>query len=557
MFRTSLGNLWADARGTHGEAQRRPKNLMVWHLVMLATLVVTLIWPASTAVAQQIIRVKIDRADYLRHDDKIGKNTQSLNGDVHLSHRNTKLICDSAYMYNDSNVVIAYGNIHVIQNDSVHLYGNKLTYLGNQNLVKVRENVRANKGDTWLYTEHLDYDNVRDEAYFYNGGRVVNHENVLTSKRGVYYPMTNDVFFKDSVVGTSPRYRMLTDTTSFNTHTEVVRILGPTEILMNSDSTLITSENGWYDTRADVAKLLKNNQIYTPKNHSSLRGATILYERRKGLGTVWQQMELADSTDQMVLMGDYGFYNEQTQEAMATRRALVTQTYGGDTLFMHADTFRVVPLADTSRLIKAYHQVKAYRRDLQARCDSLVFDFRDSVATLYELPIVWSQGSQMTANVIKLYTKEQKLYKSELIEGAFIVQVEPDSVSYDQVKGKLITGYIEHNELYLIHVDGNGQTIYYPKDGPNTIGINRAESSNMSIWLKDRRISNIVMRVSPTGNMNPPKLIGEKDQKLNGFRWLDDYRPKNKEQIFMRLDIPDDLMVQEEVFVGYEFDIEE
>lgn len=94
---------------------------MVWHLVMLATLVVTLIWPASTAVAQQIIRVKIDRADYLRHDDKIGKNTQSLNGDVHLSHRNTKLICDSAYMYNDSNVVIAYGNIHVIQNDSVHL----------------------------------------------------------------------------------------------------------------------------------------------------------------------------------------------------------------------------------------------------------------------------------------------------------------------------------------------------------------------------------------------------------------------------------------------------
>ena len=191
---------------------------------------------------------------------------------------------------------------------------------------------------------------------------------------------------------------------------------------------------------------------------------------------------------------------------------------------------------------------------MQARCDSLVFDFRDSVATLYELPVVWSQGSQMTANVIKLYTRNQALYKSELIDAAFIISLEPDSAGYDQVKGKLITGYIRNNDLYKIDVDGNGQTIYYPKDGPNLIGVNRAESSNMSIWLKDRRINNITMRVSPAGSMNPPLLLGEKDCKLQGFRWLEDYRPKSKGDIFLKMEIPDDLQVQEEVYVGYEFD---
>lgn len=507
----------------------------------------------SQATAQQTIRVRIEKADVLRHDDKVGKNTQSLNGNVKLSHGNTILYCDSAYMYNDSNVVVCYSNVHVVQNDSIHLYGNKLTYLGNQNIAKVRQNVRANKGETWLYTEYLDYDRARDEAYFFNGGRVVNRLNTLVSDRGVYFPMTNDVYFKKDVVGTSPKYTLISDTAAFNTHTEVVTILSPTTIT-TSDSMVIDSDNGWYDTRADVARLNKNNRLYSIRNKATLTGRTLLYERRKGLGTAWNDMVLTDSVDHVSIHGDYGFYNELTQEALATRKAMLTQIYATDTLFLHADTFRVVPLADSSRLIKAFHHVKAFRSDLQARCDSLVFDFRDSIATLYHLPVVWSQGSQMTANVIKLYTRNQALYKADLIDAAFVISQEADSVGFDQVKGKLITGHIRNNELYLIDVDGNGQTIYYPKDGPNLIGVNRAESSNMSIWLKDRKIDSIMMRVAPKGNMNPPLLAGEKDRQLAGFRWLDDYRPKTKDDIFKLLEIPPDMQVQEEVYVGYDFD---
>lgn len=521
-------------------------------LALAALSLLTAIAPRA-AQAQQTIRVRIDKAEVLRHDDKVGKNTQSLNGNVRLSHGNTILYCDSAYMFNDSNVVICYSNVHVVQNDSIHLYGNKLTYLGNQNLAKVRENVRANKGDTWLYTEHLDYDRALDKAYFYNGGKVVNKQNTLTSERGVYFPMTNDVFFKKDVHGTSPKYTLVSDTAAFNTHTEVVTILSPTTIT-TSDSVIIDSDNGWYDTRADVAKLTKNNRLYSVRNKSTLTGRTLLYERRRGLGTAWNDMVLTDSTDNVSISGDYGFYNELTQEALATRKAVLTQVYTADTLFLHADTFRVVPLGDTSRIVKAFHHVKAFRTDLQARCDSLVFDFRDSIATLYTMPVVWSQGSQMTANVIKLYTRNQALYKADLIDAAFVISQEPDSVGFDQVKGKLITGHIRNNELYLIDVDGNGQTIYYPKDGPNLIGVNRAESSNMSIWLKDRKIDSIMMRVAPKGNMNPPLLAGEKDRLLSGFRWLDDYRPKRMEDIFLRLDIPADMQVQEEVYVGYEFD---
>lgn len=497
------------------------------------------------------VRIKIERADVLRHDDKIGKNTQSLNGSVMLSHAKTIMYCDSAYMYNDSNTVICYGSIHIIQNDSLHLYGDKLTYLGNDNLAKVRENVRANKGNTWLYTEYLDYNRLMDKAYYYNGGKVVNGESTLTSVNGVYYPNSNDVYFKDDVVGLSPKYELHSDTLKYNTQSEIITILGPTTII-NQDSTLIESTHGWYDTKRDYARLLDYSKI--SKQTYSLTGKQINYNRPTGDATVNEDMTLVDSVDNIMLKGNYGIYNEITKEALSTRRATLLHVYNGDTLYAHADTFHIVPLGDTSRLVKAYHKVKFYRVDLQGRCDSLEFDFRDSIATMYHNPILWGQGNQMTAKEIKLYTRNQTLYKTDLIDAAFVISPEADSTGYNQVKGKLMTGHIKNNELYLIDVSGNGQTIYYPHDKETLIGINRAESADMSIHLNQRKIKTITMRVDPKGNINPPLLLGEEDCKLKGFRWLDEYRPKDKEDIYLEMAIPDGLVQVADVYEGYTFD---
>ncbi len=524
---------------------------MLFRRIFFAT-IVCMVCMVNFSRAQERVRIKIERADYLRHDDKIGKNTQSLNGSVVLSHGRTILHCDSAYMFNDSNVVKAYGHIHIIQNDSIHLYGDKLTYYGDENLAKIRENVRANKDSTWLYTEFLDYNREIDQAYYFNGGKVVNNESVLVSENGYYYPQTDNVYFKNDVVGTSPTYTMYSDTAIYNNKTEIVTIVGPTTII-NCDSVIIDSESGWYNTVTDEAKLLKNNSIWSGEHH--LVGDTIFYQRHEGLGTTWGNMELTDTIQRAVLCGDYGFYNEITGESLATIRAVAKQVYQTDTLFLHGDTIQVIPLADTSRLVVAYHKVKFFREDLQGRCDSLVFDFRDSIATMYYFPIVWAQGNQMTADKIKYYTRNMELYQTDLIDAAFVISPEEDdSTGYNQVKGKLMNGHIRNNELYLIDVSGNGQTLYYPKDGNNIIGINRAECSNMSIWLKENHIQSITMRVQPTGNMNPPFLLGEEDLRLSGFRWLDDYRPKSKDDIFLLLEIPEELMVREEVYEGYTFD---
>lgn len=519
---------------------------------LLFLLIVSLLWVAvhgQTTGTPGKVRIKIVKADALRHDDKIGKNTQSLIGGVVLSHVNTFLHCDSAYMYNDSNKVHAYGNVHIIQNDSINLYGDYLEYEGNRNLAKMRRNVRVNKGTTWLYTEFLDYDRASDVGYFFNKGKVVNLENILTSELGYYYPNVNEVFFKDSVVATTPDYKMYGDTMRYNTQTEVVKILGPTRIV--SDSNLIYSEHGWYDTRNDVSQLLKNSYIQG-KEHL-LEGDTIFYNRRSGVGEVFSRMALHDTTNHIIIKGDYGFYNELTRFALATKRALMLQITGNDTLFMHADTFRMDPLPlEDSRILRAFRNVKFFRHDMQGRCDSLIYDFRDSTSTMFHQPILWAQGNQMTAQQVKIYMKNQAVYKAELLNTAYIVAPE-DTAGYNQVKGKLMVGHIRNNELYRIDVDGNAQTIYYPKDKDQLIGINRAESSNMTIFMRNRKISDIIMRVSPAGNMNPPFVLPVDERRLKGFVWLDDYRPKKMGDIFMKLEIPD-IYDRADEFEGYEYE---
>lgn len=480
-------------------------------------------------------KIHLKKAAWIVKREDLGDNVQLLLGNVKLQHKNTIMFCDSAYIYNDSNYVEAYHNIHIIQNDSIHLYGDLLLYEGNNNMAKVRKNVKIVKKDITLTTQFLDYDRNNNVGYYYNGGEVISGENTLVSDWGYYYPDYNEVHFKDSVVVTNPKYTIFSDTLKYNTISEIASILGPTFIV--SDDNLIYSEDGYYDTKKDKAKLQRNS--YVQGKEQKLKGDTIFYDRKIGMGEVFNNMEIHDTTNNIIIAGDYGFYNEITKYGLATKRAQMMQIYKEDTLYLHADTLQMIPLPEEeSRMVKAFYNVKFFRKDMQGRCDSMVYDFRDSTNTFYHDPVIWAMDNQLTAQTIKLYTKNRALYKAEMLNSAFVISQE-DSLFYNQVKGRNMTGYIRNNEIYRIDVDGNGQTVYYPKDKDIVIGVNRAESSNLTIHLENKKITGIKLRVDPNGNINPPLLLPTEDVRLNGFHWLESIRPKNRLDIFKHVKMPE------------------
>jgi hypothetical protein len=95
-----------------------------------------------------------------------------------------------------------------------------------------------------------------------------------------------------------------------------------------------------------------------------------------------------------------------------------------------------------------------------------------------------------------------------------------------------MVGYIRNQQLYQIDVNGNGQSIYYPADDKELIGVNKAESSNIVIYLSENRIKRITFKGNPTGVMNPLMDVVPEDTKLEGFNWRKSERPRNKYDIF-------------------------
>ncbi len=504
---------------------------------IIKSIFITLIWVLTISglslSAQK--KVKVTHADNLIGNEKLyGKDINVFTGKVAIQHQTAMMYCDTAFVNDKKNSFRAIGNIHIIQNDTLHLYGDRLNYYGNTGLAEVRENVKLINKDVTLTTDYLDYDRKNNFAYYFNNGKIINKDNTLTSKSGFYYPDTEQFFYKDSVVVNNPKYSIFSDTLIYHTITKIATIEGPTFIV--SDDNTIYAEAGYYDMLNDLARLKQNAYV---QGEQLLLGDTIFYDRASGIGKVYNNMELHDTTNNLIISGNYGYYNEITKEALTTQNAVLKQIYNLDTLFLHADTLEAVPLEEgEEKLIKAYRKVQYYRSDLQGRCDSMVFDSRDTTNTFYYEPIMWSIGNQLTADEIVMYTKDEVLDKVDLLQRAFIIS-EEDSGKYNQIKGKNMTGFVKNNEIYKIDVNGNAQSIYYPMERETAVGVNRAECSNMVIYLKDRMVNKINMQVSPTGTMSPIILVPDEQQRLDGFYWLEIFRPKNKNDIFLWKELPE------------------
>jgi len=479
-------------------------------------------------LAQRKEQIQIVNSDYLAG----GKQSEGIRrfiGNVIFKHNNATIYCDSAYLYANENVFFAYSKVHVSRGDTIHLYGDFMRYDGNTTIGKIRHNVTLKDDETTLYTDSLDFNNTSDIAWYSNGGRIINAENELTSSIGYYYFKESMFFFKDSVVGKSPDYTIETDTLKYSTRTETSFFVGPTKIYNEEEH--LYAENGWYNTKAKIFQFNKN-AVYQNKE-KILKGDSIYYDDMQGIGKAFQNISLIDTTENMILKGDYAYYQKEPENFLITKKALLIQvTDKTDSLFLHADTLRSeYDSSGTYRILKAYFKVKIFRDDFQGRCDSLAYSFKDSVIRMYREPVIWSEGSQLTADFVEIQTKNRKMDKFYLNDEAFIVSQE-DTSRYNQIRGKNMVGYIKNNKLYKVDVFGNGQTIYFTKDKEEIIGVNQAESSDLIIYMKDNQVSRINMIKQPAGTLYPIEELQE--TKLKGFKWLDNLRPKQMKDIFFR-----------------------
>jgi lipopolysaccharide export system protein LptA len=478
---------------------------------------------------QENKHIEIIHANSIEYNKNSGIEAKKLLGEVEMKHENIIMTCDSAYLYSEKNYVDAFSNIHIRQGDTLNLYGQLLHYDGNAKIAKMKKNVSLRDKETLLTTEYLDFKIAENVAYYYNGGKIVNADNTLTSQIGNYYTREKLFYYRGNVVIINPKYNIYSDTLKYNTVSHIAFFLGPTNIFSKEDT--IYCENGWYNTQTDISQFNKN--AYLKSNGKLLKGDSLYYERQIGTGRAFTNIELIDTSRNLILKGNYAEYTEHPEYSMITDSAVMMQYNNKDTLFLHADTLRSI-LTDTvtkNHIIIAFYKVKLFKTDMSGKCDSMSYTTADSSIRLYGHPVLWSGVNQLTSDSVQLFLENKMLKEARLYNSAFIISQE-DSSKYDQIQGKNMIGFFNNNELYKVAVNGNGQTIYYAKDKDDQIGVNKAESSDLVIYRKNGKIDRILLLKKPAAILYPLNKVSKEELILKGFKWYKLSRPLSEKDIF-------------------------
>lgn len=474
---------------------------------------------------------------YLIHSDLLRKDArypdaQVVVGNVVFRHDSVYMYCDSAYYYDKISSFEAFSNVRMEQGDTLFLYGDHLYYDGNSQIAEMRMNVRMENRTTTLLTDSLNYDRVFNLGYYFNGGTLMDEQNVLTSDWGQYNPSTKQSVFNYDVELVNAQFTLTSDTLQYNTATKVANIVGPSDIW--SDNNHIYSEKGTYNTFTGKALLLDRSILMN--DGKQLTGDTLYYDRNNGLGEAFWNMELKDTINKNMMTGDYGYYNEKTKYAFATKRAVAIDYSQRDSLFLHADTLLMETFAlDTDsmyREMRAFHKVRFYRVDLQGVADSLVFSSKDSCLTMYKDPILWNNNQQLLGEKVLMYMNDSTIDWAHIVNQALSVEA-LDSARYNQVTGKEMKAYFKNRQMYKTEVIGSVRVVYYPMDSDSTlIGMNVSETSKLDIYLVNQQLDKMVMSPKSNGTLYPMNQIPPGTDRLENFVWFDYIRPLNKEDIF-------------------------
>ncbi|HAQ21833.1 MAG TPA: hypothetical protein DCR40_21775 [Prolixibacteraceae bacterium] len=541
---------------------------------------------SATSQAQKKKKVEILNADVGSYDERIVANAQRLLGNVNITVDGALMWCDSMYSYTN-NSVDAFGNVHIIRGDTLNMYADFIHYNPETKQAKARRNVKLIDKQVTLTTDSLDYSMANDLASYNNSGTVKDSTNVLTSVIGQYYVNEKKAYFKTKVEVVTKDYQIKSDTLIYFTNTKKVFLEGPTHIFNETDT--LYAEYGWYDSMKGVSQLTKKPRIWNAKQ--KLKADSIFYDKEKGEGLALGHARIQDLENSIVVIGNRVQYNDITKMAYATDSAALIQYSETDSLYLHADRLRTMPdttkakkaiplknekktalskapakvqktvqedslkvvqtepdilpvqkpAADSlavkpakdPRLVLAYNQVRFFRDDIQGKCDSLAYWSKDSTIQLFTDPVIWSGKNQMSANYIEMINRSKDPDEVLMKEDAFIVSMEDDSIRFNQIKGKNMVGFVRKNSLYRIDVNGNGQSNYFAHDDKGAIiGLNKAESSNIIIYLNEGKVKKIAFIKSPEGELKPMADIEEGEKLLPGFRWLSEIRPINKDDIF-------------------------
>lgn len=502
----------------------------------------------SSAVGQRRKRAPSDAPVFLEHADHViydqfeHPDAQRLSGRVAFRHAGMRMVCDSAVYFQSTKSFEAFGRVRITEGDTLSMRGDRLYYDGQRQT----SYMKCNKGEVevrhhqrYLYSDSLFYDAANKFMTYTTGGKLVDGDNVLTSNYGEYYTDTHQAIFRWQVHLTNPKQELVSDELHYNTQTKLAKVKGNSNIF-SGDYNIFTTD-GSYKTTDDVVELFQRSTLNNPVRQLHMEADRVFYNKQTGMMRATGNVICVDSKNKAILNGEECEYHEDrasaTDSSYVTGRALVKDySNGNDTLFVHADTMRLfsyhVRTDSMYRLVKGYHHVRAYRTDVQAVGDSLIYNNKVSCISLYRDPIVWADNRQVLGEEIHVFTNDSTVDSVYVREQALMVE-RLDSVHYNQLSGRLMRAYFRDGEMVRGAADGNACMIAFPLEKDSTILYhNYMESAKMRMQMENRKLKRFVGFPSPTAECFPLGMAPPERTYLPSFAWFDYIRPQSQYDLF-------------------------
>ena len=260
---------------------------------------------------------------------------QTIAGGAIIQQGATIFHSDSAVLNPTTRIIEAFGNVHINQADTVHTYGQYLKYLGVEKMAYVKKNVKLTDKKGTLFTQDLDYNLNTGIGNFYNGGKVIEGETVITSIDGAYYADTKDIYFKKNVKLDGPKNHVRADSLLYNMLTKKSSFISNTNI-KNPEVEINTSQ-GTYDLNTGDAfftsrttVLDSSGRIYTADN--------IALENKSGNAQLEGNAIIIDSANNFIVTANQIFLNKKNNSFLATRKPVLILKQKNDSAYIAADT---------------------------------------------------------------------------------------------------------------------------------------------------------------------------------------------------------------------------
>lgn len=488
--------------------------------------------PAQHAKPEPEERIILKHADNLRFNENEMQSAQRLSGNVVLMHKGMTMFCDSAMLYEQSQTFDAFGHVKIVQGDTLTLTGDRLHYDGETLIAEMRFNVIMTHRNQKLYTDSLYYDRLYNMGYYEEGGKLIDGKNQLTSDWGEYHTDTRQATFNYNVELINDRFKLITDTLHYDTQTKWAEVVGASNIYSNADT--LYTEHGFYNSDNEQVKLYKRSKAYG--RNRIMEGDTVYYDKKTGVMEAFQNVSCLDEKNKNLLTGDYAWYNELTGEAIATKNALARDfSQGKDTLYFHADTLHMysynLETDSAYRVLHAYFHARAYRKDVQAVADSMVFHSAQKKITLFRDPIAWSDQRQIVGEEINVYLNDSTIDSVYVDRQALMIE-KLDSTHFNQVGAQQMRTYFVKGEVSENRAVGNVMVVNYPLEKDSTIIYqNYVETAEARMFMKDRKLKKIWAPASH-GFFYPIGMAPAERTRLEGFAWFDYIRPISPDDVF-------------------------